>query len=67
MEKPAPSKPDLTAFLSAKKIDVAAFKAALPAEYEALEDAYAQMSPKSFDQQKKFVFNPIRLQFPLSK
>ncbi|MFN0203580.1 MAG: hypothetical protein ACKVTZ_18785 [Bacteroidia bacterium] len=51
-------------FLTAKRIDIEAYRAARPSEWTGFEALYAQIGAKSFDQQKKFLFNPLRLIFP---
>lgn len=56
---------DLSQFLEQKRIDAAAWKAARPEEFAKLEGIFAIAGPVSFDQQKKFLFNPARLAFPL--
>lgn len=56
----------LTAFLTDKKIDPKQMQAADPALWEELQALFNQMSPASFDQQKKFRFNRWRQQYPLA-
>ncbi|MEO0898006.1 MAG: hypothetical protein AAFY71_16475 [Bacteroidota bacterium] len=51
-------------FLTQKRIDVESFKTAQPDLWAKWESLFQQISPQSFDQQKKFEFNPIRLAHP---
>jgi len=50
-----------------KKIDVNRFKVEDAALYREWEAYFAQVSPDSFTQQKKFLINPVRLRFSLLK
>ncbi|MEL7341958.1 MAG: hypothetical protein AAGM67_15865 [Bacteroidota bacterium] len=52
-------------FLYQKRIHAEAWKSARSEEYEKLEVLFGKMGSNSFDQQKKFLFNPVRLEFPL--
>lgn len=56
----------LEAFLHEKRIDAEAFRRAQPAHFAALEALLAQAGKASFDQQKKFLFNPLRREYPLA-
>ena len=51
-------------FLKKKRIDSDRFHKERPSEWEAYQKLFEQMGPKSFDHQKKFFFNPLRLSFP---
>ncbi len=54
-----------TDFLHRKRIFAKAWQQARPEEYQNLERLFTEMGETSFDQHKKFLFNPTRLQFPL--
>ena len=56
---------DFEAFLFKKRIDSALFRKSRPEEWEKLNVLFETMGEKSFDQHKKFHFNPLRLSFPL--
>jgi len=53
-------------FIEKKRIDLKAFREARKDLCDELEQLYIQLGPFSFDQQKKFLFNPLRLDFPLN-
>ncbi len=53
-------------FLHKKKIDSERFKAEKPDEWQKLCNLYRLMGEKSFDHQKKFLFNPLRIAFAYS-
>ncbi|MDP5170153.1 MAG: hypothetical protein NWR72_07900 [Bacteroidia bacterium] len=52
-------------FLRHKRIHAEAWQQARPEEYGKLEKMFELIGDVSFDQQKKFLFNPLRLSFPL--
>ena len=52
-------------FLQKKKIDSGLFRSTRPDEWGKYCLLFDQMGEKSFDQHKKFYFNPLRLSFPL--
>lgn len=52
-------------FLYQKRIHAEAWQQARREEYGKLEQMFVAMGEVSFDQQKKFLFNPVRLEFPL--
>ena len=52
-------------FFHEKRIDLAALKSDRKEFCEELEALFEQVGPQSFDQQKKFIFNPLRLDYPL--
>lgn len=52
-------------FFEEKRIDLKAFRENRKDLCEELEKLFNQIGPRSFDQQKKFLFNPLRLDFPL--
>lgn len=52
-------------FFKEKRIDLKAFRESRKELCEELEKIFVQIGPQSFDQQKKFLFNPLRLDFPL--
>ena len=52
-------------FLYQKRIHAEAWQAARSEEYARLEALFLTMGATSFDQQKKFLFNPVRLEFSL--
>jgi len=54
---------DFPEFLSKKRINAEAWRQARPEEYARLAAMYAASGEKSFDAQKKFLFNPLRLEF----
>ena len=54
-------------FFEKKKIDLAAYRQAEPQAVQQLEEAYAVMGETSFDQRKKFLFNDLRLAYPLQQ
>lgn len=53
-------------FIEKKRIDLNALREARKDLCDELERLYIQVGPYSFDQQKKFLFNPLRLDFPLN-
>ncbi|GIV38203.1 MAG: hypothetical protein KatS3mg033_0003 [Thermonema sp.] len=55
----------LEEFLQKKKIDVAALKQHMPELWNEWQALWQEMSPQSFDAQKKFLFNRLRRRFPL--
>jgi hypothetical protein len=54
-------------YLAAKRIDSAAWQAARPEEYAEIQQLFATLGPRNFDQQKKFQINEWRLAFPALK
>jgi hypothetical protein len=52
-------------YLSGKKIDSAAFKAAEANRWREWENEFAQLHPDSFTLQKLNLINPIRRKYPL--
>ena len=65
MAKTSDERQSFEAFLESKKIDSAALRKDRAEEYAQLSKEYWLLSENSFDQQKKFIFNPLRLEFPL--
>lgn len=61
-----PEYTSLAAFLEQKKIDVEQLKAQEPELWQEWEQLWQQMSPASFDMQKKFLFNRLRRRFLLA-
>jgi hypothetical protein len=57
----------LEAYCIHKKIDPKAFKSSEKALWENWEREFISMHPNSFTEQKKFLINKIRRQFPLDK
>ncbi len=55
------------AFLLKKRIDSTLFRERRPEEWNKLSMLFEKMGEKSFDQHKKFQFNPLRLTFPLKE
>lgn len=53
-------------FIEKKRIDLKALREARKDLCEELERLYILVGPSSFDQQKKFLFNPLRVDFPLN-
>ena len=53
------------AYLTDKKINSGAFQAAQPQQWQQLARVFEQVSPASFTQQKLFLINNIRRQYPL--
>jgi hypothetical protein len=58
---------DFQAFLVKKRIDGDAFRTQRPQEWERYAQVFAEIGEVSFDQQKKFLFNPWRIAFPASE
>ena len=56
---------DFIIFFREKRIDIEALQKSRKAFCDELEQTFVQLGPQSFDQQKKFIFNPLRLDFPL--
>ncbi|MEK6477141.1 hypothetical protein WJR50_06390 [Catalinimonas sp. 4WD22] len=54
-------------YLSSKKIDAKAFKEEKPEMWENWRSLFYTMHPNSFTQQKLFLINPIRRQFPIKE
>ncbi len=52
-------------FLSSKKIDSAAFRAAEPDRWQEWNQLFLQVSPASFTAQKLYLINPTRRKYPL--
>jgi hypothetical protein len=52
-------------YLSGKKIDSVAFKAAEADRWKEWESEFAQLHPDSFTLQKLYLINPIRRKYPL--
>lgn len=52
-------------YLTSKKIDSAAFKAAEPARWKEWNDLFDQLSPQSFTAQKLYLINPTRRKYLL--
>lgn len=55
------------AYLKSKKIDLKGFFASEKETFESWKKEFDQMHPNSFTQQKLFVINNIRRQFPLKE
>src|ERR1700733_11548992 len=53
-------------FFLKKRIDLAALQQGEPALFSEFKTHYQQMGEKSFDHTKKYWFNKLRRQFPLS-
>ncbi|MEO5910184.1 MAG: hypothetical protein ABIP95_04810 [Pelobium sp.] len=53
-------------FFLKKKIDLETFEVSNPSLFSEFNDHFSQMSDKSFDHTKKYWFNELRHQFPLS-
>ena len=51
-------------YLEGKKVDYRRFQMELPEEWERLLREFDACGAASFDQQKKFFINNLRLQFP---
>ncbi|MEL6250531.1 MAG: hypothetical protein AAFR87_00865 [Bacteroidota bacterium] len=56
---------DFVIFFREKRIDIEALKKSRKTFCDELEQNFIQIGAQSFDQQKKFIFNPLRLDFPL--
>lgn len=56
---------DLEIYLREKRIDGGRFRATRPDEYARWESEWAVLGKAAFDQRKKFLLNPLRLEFPL--
>ena len=54
-------------FLEKKRIDSAAYRRALEAEWNQFRKEYEQSGEAAFDARKKFFLNNLRLQFPLKE
>ena len=54
-------------FLEKKRIDGAAYRRALEAEWNQFKEEYEQSGEAAFDARKKFFLNNLRLQFPLKE
>jgi hypothetical protein len=52
-------------YLTGKKIDAAAFKAAEPARWKEWEDLFGEISEQSFTAQKLYLINPTRRKYQL--
>jgi hypothetical protein len=52
-------------YLTDKKIDSAAFKAAEPARWKEWNDLFGEMSPQSFTSQKLYLINATRRKYLL--
>jgi hypothetical protein len=52
-------------FLISKKINAASFRLAEPERFSNLEAEFNLMGSKSFDHSKKFIFNRLRLKYPI--
>jgi hypothetical protein len=52
-------------YLTGKKIDSAAFKAAEPARWKEWQDLFGQISEQSFTAQKLYLINPTRRKYHL--
>jgi len=52
-------------YLVQKQIDAARFRAALPAEWSRWKSEFDAAGALAFDHSKKFLINPLRLQFPI--
>lgn len=63
---PPPDDPQAAfiAYLTKKKVNVAAMRAANPQAFDDLAALFNHIGRESFDQQKKFVINDWRLDFP---
>jgi len=57
----------LEEFLDKKRIDAKRLRQERPGLWAAWEKLFERLGPASFDQQKKFDFNPLRLSFPSQK
>ncbi|MCB9231174.1 MAG: hypothetical protein H6581_05910 [Bacteroidia bacterium] len=55
---------EFLSFLLEKKIDAKAFFQYLGPEFRQMDLEFAQLGKKSFDQQKKFFLNNLRLMYP---
>lgn len=58
---------DFKDFLLRKQINPEGFRMGLPKEWERWNAEFEQIGEQAFDLQKKFLLNPMRLQFPLSQ
>jgi hypothetical protein len=58
---------DFEAYCTSKKIDANAFKSADQALYQTLQTYFEAVGPVSFTQQKLFLINQIRRNFPWKK
>ena len=56
---------DFIIFFREKRIDLEALQKSRKTLCDELEQTFVQLGAQSFDQQKKFIFNPLRLDFPL--
>jgi hypothetical protein len=54
-------------YLTSKKIDPAKLRKAKPQLWLEWEHHYEQMSPSSFTDQKLYLINPLRREFPLTE
>ncbi len=54
-------------YLISKKIDVHKFHVAEPVRFEEWKNLFAQMHPDSFTLHKKFLINPVRRKYLLTK
>lgn len=52
-------------FLISKKINIESFRLAEPERFELLASDFEAMGEKSFDHSKKFIFNKLRLKYPM--
>ena len=52
-------------YLTGKKIDSAAFKAAEPLRWKEWQDLFGHISEQSFTAQKLYLINPVRRKFQL--
>jgi hypothetical protein len=48
-----------------KKINSEAFKASDPNRWNSLKEIFEQVHPNSFTEQKKFLINDLRRQYPI--
>jgi hypothetical protein len=52
-------------YLQQKRIDSVTFRDQLPEEWSRWKADFETSGAKAFDHSKKFLLNPIRLQFPI--
>ncbi|MFZ6666355.1 hypothetical protein [Peijinzhouia sedimentorum] len=57
--------PSFEEYLSSKKIDSADLKKARPQLWLEWEQQYEQLNPTTFTDQKLYLINPLRREFPL--
>jgi hypothetical protein len=57
--------PNFEEWLESKRINSATFQEKESARFNEWKEAFNQMHPLSFTEQKKFLINPTRLKYPL--